>query len=141
MLNYCYMCKEEKTHVFFFKDKYRTSGFANRCKKCCRTYTKDMQLKHPEIYRRAWVKWYAKNKLSVKERSKEYKKDKVRNTAHNMVKEAIRSGVLVRKPCEVCSGTKLVDAHHDDYSKPLNVRWLCRRHHQRHHYENRPVKT
>lgn len=48
------------------------------------------------------------------------------------VHRAIRVGTLVRKPCEVCGAAK-TDAHHDDYSKPLAVRWLCRRHHQQHH--------
>lgn len=52
--------------------------------------------------------------------------------AHRAVKSAIRNGVLVREPCEVC-GKEKVDAHHDDYSKPLDVRWLCRFHHLKHH--------
>lgn len=47
----------------------------------------------------------------------------------------INTGVLVRFPCEVCGVTK-VDAHHDDYGKPLDVRWLCRKHHNEHHRLN-----
>jgi hypothetical protein len=35
---------------------------------------------------------------------------------------------LIRKPCEVCSNPKS-QAHHDDYTKPLDIRWLCRKHH------------
>ncbi|MFC3331681.1 hypothetical protein ACFOEM_04310 [Paenalcaligenes hominis] len=38
----------------------------------------------------------------------------------------------MRGDCEVCGKSK-VDAHHDDYSKPLEVRWLCREHHMQHH--------
>lgn len=48
------------------------------------------------------------------------------------VKKAITRGVLVPQPCEVC-GQEKAHAHHDDYSKPLKVRWLCRKHHQQHH--------
>lgn len=51
-------------------------------------------------------------------------------------KTAIRSGRLVRQPCEVC-GDDQVDAHHDDYDKPLDVRWLCRKHHRAAH---RPMR-
>jgi len=51
-------------------------------------------------------------------------KEKARRKARG----AIKSGKLVREPCEVCGEIK-VDAHHDDYDNPLNVRWLCRKHH------------
>lgn len=37
-------------------------------------------------------------------------------------------GKLIPGPCEMCGG-KTVEMHHDDYSKPLKVRWLCRAHH------------
>lgn len=46
-------------------------------------------------------------------------------------RRALSSGELVRQPCEIC-GEK-ADAHHDDYNKPLDVRWLCRSHHKQHH--------
>lgn len=49
-----------------------------------------------------------------------------------IVNRALIAGNLVRLPCEVCGETK-VEAHHDDYSKPLDVRWLCKKHHVEHH--------
>lgn len=39
------------------------------------------------------------------------------------------------RACEVCGRTRNVDAHHDDYAKPLDVRWLCRSHHRKLHYD------
>lgn len=52
-----------------------------------------------------------------------------RHAARNAVNNAIRDGRLVRMPCEVC-GREDSQAHHDDYAKPLEVRWLCRPHHE-----------
>src|SRR5262252_1357455 len=52
--------------------------------------------------------------------------------AHIIVSNALRSGKLVQGPCEVCGAAK-VHAHHDDYTKPLEVRWLCPEHHAQHH--------
>lgn len=37
------------------------------------------------------------------------------------------------KPCEVCQTTQHVHRHHDDYSKPLDVRFLCQVHHMQQH--------
>lgn len=54
---------------------------------------------------------------------------------HAAVAAALKSGRLVRGSCEICRTGVGVDAHHDDYSKPLDVRWLCRRHHRLHHAE------
>ncbi|WP_291409970.1 hypothetical protein [Devosia sp.] len=52
--------------------------------------------------------------------------------AHLAVQKALKSGALIKTPCEVCGEPK-VDAHHDDYRFPLAVRFLCRRHHVRLH--------
>ena len=56
--------------------------------------------------------------------------------AHNLTEQAILKGILIRQPCEVCGetgnfvdGRSRVQAHHDDYTKPLEVRWLCQQHH------------
>tara|TARA_R110002051_G_scaffold235179_1_gene296615 strand:+ start:8092 stop:8331 length:240 start_codon:yes stop_codon:yes gene_type:complete len=64
------------------------------------------------------------------------KRHPLKYLAHLYVDNAIRIGLIKRQPCEVC-GAEKVDAHHDDYSKPLLVRWLCRRHHSQHHAKQR----
>jgi hypothetical protein len=50
--------------------------------------------------------------------------------AYYIVGLAKRLGWLKRQPCEVC-GDPNSDGHHEDYSKPLAVTWLCRTHHRR----------
>jgi ribosomal protein S27AE len=55
-----------------------------------------------------------------------------RYAANTAVTNALADGRLQRQPCEGC-GAKRAQAHHDDYAKPLVVRWLCARCHVRHH--------
>lgn len=47
--------------------------------------------------------------------------------ARNAVYRAVKSGRLKKAPCHC--GDLRVQAHHADYSRPLEVTWLCRRHH------------
>src|SRR6476646_7005097 len=53
---------------------------------------------------------------------------------HKRVESAIKAGRLQRNNCERC-GSSQVHAHHDDYSKPLEVMWLCNIHHRERHRE------
>ena len=57
---------------------------------------------------------------------------RLRRNAVSKVHAAIVRGDLTRLPCEVCGKPK-THAHHDDYAKPLDVRWLCPAHHGLHH--------
>ena len=62
--------------------------------------------------------------------------------AHQLVAKAIRQKVLIKQPCEVCGTTCNINAHHDDYSLPLSVRWLCVKHHCEHHAkENAQIQS
>lgn len=54
-----------------------------------------------------------------------------RAKAREITNHAIRDGKLRRQPCEQCG--EMAEAHHDDYTKPLAVRWLCRTHHRAEH--------
>lgn len=57
-----------------------------------------------------------------------------KRVAHVVVSNAIRSGKLVKQPCEVC-GSSEVEAHHEDYARHLEVSWLCKEHHMQRHKE------
>ncbi len=87
---------------------------------------------------------YAK-KLECARRSRQKHKDKLRirdpkkQAARMMVYLEIKSGKLKRGPCEVC-GKPDTQGHHDDYDKPLDVRWLCTKHHKQFHLENPTIK-
>jgi predicted DNA-binding protein YlxM (UPF0122 family) len=68
--------------------------------------------------------------------------------AQNLVETAIQQGVIQRKTaCESCGSTKYfkdgrsgIQAHHDDYNKPLDVRWLCQKCHHEWHANNLPKR-
>ena len=68
--------------------------------------------------------WRARTKLTPLQRMK--------MNARSYAKVYIKRGKLIRQPCEICATPK-TEPHHDDYSKPLAVRWLCRQHHLDHH--------
>lgn len=53
----------------------------------------------------------------------------MKRNARKLVAMRVRRGKMTKGPCEVCAEVK-VEAHHEDYSKPLEVRWLCQKHHQ-----------
>ena len=57
--------------------------------------------------------------------------------AHNAVGCALRAGRLVKGPCIECGTTIRVEGHHEDYDKPLDVIWMCRKCHQRMHSQKR----
>ncbi len=56
-----------------------------------------------------------------------------RKRARSKVTTALRAGRLVRPATCACGSGLRVEAHHDDYAKPLDVEWLCRRCHRKHH--------
>ncbi len=58
--------------------------------------------------------------------------ERPKHIARWKLNRAIVSGKITRQPCEVCGSPKS-DGHHDDYSKPLDVRWLCPIHHAAFH--------
>ena len=56
-----------------------------------------------------------------------------KRSAHQSVQTAVRNGSLAKKSCDVCGIAVRIHAHHDDYSRPLDVVWLCHTHHMDRH--------
>ena len=54
---------------------------------------------------------------------------RIKDNARSYLGTYIRRGLVKRQPCEAC-GTTPTHGHHDDYSRPLDVRWLCAHHHR-----------
>jgi hypothetical protein len=75
-------------------------------------------------------KWNSEHPDQRKASSARFKKSHPqRNRAHSMLSWAVKNGKIQKQPCRDC-GAVTVDGHHDDYSKPLDVIWLCKLHHQ-----------
>lgn len=92
----------------------------------------------PAEYHRAYAAVYFQNPANRERRNAHMRayanaeERAERKKARSLTRHAIDAGRLVRQPCEVCGEAK-VQAHHDDYAKPLDVRWLCLKHHYEHH--------
>ena len=145
----CFKCLEEKERSEFYKHSAMGDGLLGKCKECAKKDTelrraekeKDMAWRISELKRhrlkssnyRAAGNRFIKNKTSCK---KWTESNPIKKSAHRLVARAIRSGRLTRLPCEVCGDVKS-QAHHDDYSAPLSVRWLCTKHHGEHHHNER----
>ncbi len=129
----CKDCKKKKNISEFYKNGSMLDGHLNSCKECIKAGVRKNRADNIDHYRE-----YDRNRGN--RQSREYLKNyrakfRKKYIAHNMVNNAIRDGKLFSEQCEIC-GSHSSHAHHDDYAKPLNVRWLCAVHHKEWHKEN-----
>ena len=117
---FCLTCKKVK-HTKEFGLGYISKNKNGKCKECRNEESRALYAKNKEKYKQKLIKYRAHNKTKTR--------------AMKNLQYALQSGKLTRQPCEVC-GEEKADAHHDDYAKPLEVRWLCRRHHIQWHRHN-----
>jgi len=131
----CSLCKKIKpaTLEYFKRDKAKNNGLSSWCRECTRArdriYSRKYREENPE-----WKKDNnRKNTGLVKRLVAEYcEKYPERVKALSIFHRALYSGKIKRGECEIC-GSEKVDGHHQDYSKPLEVVWLCHRHHKQLH--------
>jgi hypothetical protein len=75
----------------------------------------------------------AKRKKHLAENAKQWRaKNPDKYKAQTALNNALRDGRVKREPCLFC-GADHVHGHHTDYSKPLDVHWVCPRCHHRLH--------
>lgn len=136
----CFKCKVKKPLSEFYKHKMMADGHLNKCKKCAKNDVLEHRNKNLESireYDRMRCK-EPKKRASLRISTDRWaQKFPEKHKAKSMVKNAVRDGRLKRLPCEVCGSDERIHGHHDDYSKPLDVRWLCAAHHHQHHAKMR----
>lgn len=132
----CKSCGTEKSDSDFHKRKASTDGLAAKCKSCQKEYDRE-RLRDPKRMqmRRDYQKTEKGKAAHAKAVNNWRDKNQNKRAAHVIVGNAIRDGKLLKGKCEVCNCEK-VNAHHDDYSKPMDVRWLCDIHHKDWHNEH-----
>lgn len=133
-------------------------GYSNKCKICTRSDNTLNRNSKKEYYiaydkRRANLQHrvearaiYAKTsngKKAIRTSHSNYRKTyPLKRIATNAVSNAIRCGELIRpEKCSVCNINAKTEAHHDDYSKPLNIRWLCKRCHVAWHLLHKAINS
>jgi hypothetical protein len=145
-LHVCRTCGESKPRDEFYTQKNGTRF--HDCKPCWRTKTKANRAGKIGYYREydrnrnddpdrvVARNLYRKRNPRGSDAAKKayYQRNKEKKRANVIVKRALERGDLIRQPCERC-GNLDVEAHHEDYSEPLVIVWLCPKHHGARHRE------
>ena len=126
----CIKCGAEKPLTDFYMKNKATNRFDSKCKPCHMDDVRDYRAEHPEYFRMI-DRRRGMMPHRVAARAKWATEHPDRFKARKIVQNAIRRGRLVRLPCVVCG--KKAQGHHPDYSRPLEVVWLCPTHHQQTH--------
>lgn len=127
----CFKCGDVKELSEFYGHPQMPDGHVNKCKVCNKIdVTKNYMLNRDKyiLYERKRYQTPERKSAQRLYQKRSREKDPLKYKAVTAVGNAVRDGRLIKLPCEDCGEIKS-QAHHDDYSKPLEVRWLCRRHH------------
>jgi hypothetical protein len=140
----CPCCKEWKTSDGFPKATRARNGLSSYCRKChaflCKTtvdkinkrrlnreYARRARKADPEKFR---ARGRANSKKVVAANGPAYR-------AYKKLHSEINKG-NIEKPtrCSSCNRKHKLTAHHEDYSKPLDVEWLCYECHGKRHWKD-----
>jgi len=148
----CFKCGAEKPLTDFYKHSRMKDGRVNKCKECNKKDVRNNRAANIEYYRDYDARRFQEDPR-VKARHKRYqateagsasvRKSQAKWLANNQEKRAahvilgnrVRDGKVIKPgACSDCgvSGVR-IHGHHDDYSKPLDVVWLCSKCHHKVH--------
>ena len=152
----CRECGLEKELTEFYVHKMMGDGYLNKCKECVKSRVnthrsnnlekaieydrKRNMLPHRVAARKQYMETESGKKARI-ERNKRYaERFPIRAFARHSVGNAVRDKRLVKaKFCSECGSDNKIEGHHDDYTKPLEVRWLCEQCHKKWHKTNKPI--
>lgn len=130
----CFKCGIKKEMKEFYKHKAMSDGHLNKCKQCTKRDVRIHRANTESVreYDRTRAKFPHRKEHAKRIQAKWISENRDGARAHVKVRRAVKSGLIKKMPCEIC-GAERVHAHHKDYSKPLDVIWLCPRHHHKMH--------
>lgn len=119
-------------------------GYTYACRECISFIGKKnfeagrerILLRQREYYQKNREKILARQSQYIKDGRKKYKPDPAKEVARYTLRYAVKKGTVQKLPCRVC-GKHNSQGHHEDYTKPLDVTWLCQQHHSDRHRELR----
>jgi predicted transposase YbfD/YdcC len=116
----CSKCKIKKDYSNFYKrNEGKKIRWRSLCKNCIRKTGKKYNKTNGKKI--SSTKWKKQNKEKIR--------------AQWTVENNLRARKLIKESCGRCRSTKNIHAHHEDYSRPLNIVWLCAKHHKERHAE------
>lgn len=124
----CFKCKQSKPRSDFYRHPQMGDGLLGKCKECTKldaTATRLAKIDHYRAYDRA------RGNRQVGYGRVYREKHPDRRAAQIALGSAVKAGKVIPQPCLLC-GEK-AEAHHTDYSLPLDVIWLCPAHHKQAH--------
>jgi hypothetical protein len=123
----CPRCQKFKSFSNFALSK---KGYQCYCRLCNELYFRSPEyLENRRLYEQSRQS-DPQRQVAKRQHRKAYNlRNPLKVRAWHVLHYAIDRGEVVRGVCEVCGSTE-VHAHHEDYSKPLKVHWLCRAHHR-----------
>jgi hypothetical protein len=129
----CFKCNRCLPLTEFYKHPMMGDGHLGKCKECARLDVRANREKRRDYYLE-----YDRRRSRTPERRAGIRLSQVkwsdRQRARVLLHNAIARGKIVKpKECETCGEETKLDGHHPDYAKPLDVMWLCRRCHMKHH--------
>lgn len=153
----CFKCGEAKPLMEFYKHSMMADGHLNKCKTCTKAYVNKHRadnleavkaydrargnLPHRVAARAQYAETEACKASQAKSRKKYLTEYPERRAAHIAVGNAVRSGALTPWPvCAIPECSCKPEAHHPDYSRPLDVVWLCDTHHKQAHKLGRELQ-
>jgi len=120
----CPGCHKTKTLDEYHVDRLKKNGHTSRCKECNCAAKVQERRDHPDRVLSRYRRYYSNNRDGRAWTGI----DALRQAAYGKVKWAIQTGEIIRPhECDDCRSSDFtIEAHHDDYHQPLNVRWLCK---------------
>lgn len=132
----CFKCGEAKQLGEFYAHPMMADGHLNKCKDCAKKDMRQHRIANPEKvreYDRQRARHPHRVALRHRVQQQEWDRHPDRQKARNTLSNAVRDGKVKKLPCAFCASADGLEAHHHDYTKPLDVTWLCRPCHRRYH--------